>query len=80
MHLIRIKDRSDTGCIFKAGGNSSYRHPGESDPIEHSGCSAEKQEKKAGGKNDLMPGRCHPRSYSWSELLKRVFEIDILKC
>jgi CubicO group peptidase (beta-lactamase class C family) len=25
MHLIRIKDRSDTGSIYKAGSNSSYR-------------------------------------------------------
>jgi hypothetical protein len=24
MNLIRIKDRSDTGCIFKTWGNSSY--------------------------------------------------------
>jgi hypothetical protein len=52
--------------------------PGESDSMPHSGCNAEKEEKKAGGKNDLMPGRCHPRSYSWSELLRRVFEVDIL--
>jgi hypothetical protein len=25
MNFIRIKDRSDTGCIFKTGSNSSYR-------------------------------------------------------
>jgi hypothetical protein len=45
--------------------------PGESDPIEHSGCNAEKQEMKTGGKEYLMPSHSHPKSYSWSELLKR---------
>jgi len=54
--------------------------PGQSDSISHPGCSAEKQEKKAGGKEDLMQNHSHPRSYGWSELFKRVFKWDGLRC
>ncbi len=54
--------------------------PGESDSVNHTGCSAEKIEKEADGNDVEKPNRCHPRNYSWAELLKRVFEIDILEC
>jgi hypothetical protein len=53
---------------------------GESDTICHSGCSAEKHERNPERKDLEKTSCCHPRNYSWSELMKRVFEIDVLKC
>ncbi len=41
---------------------------------------AEKQGKQTAGKDVQNPSRCHGRNYCWSELLKRVFEIDVLEC
>ena len=38
------------------------------------------QEKKRSGEDDRKLNSCHPRNYSWSELLKRVFEWDVLRC
>lgn len=29
---------------------------------------------------ETAPAAIHPRRYSWPELMKRVFEIDILEC
>jgi hypothetical protein len=53
---------------------------GESDTTCHSGCSEEKQERNAERKNLEKRSCCHPRNYSWAELMARVFEIDVLKC
>jgi hypothetical protein len=30
--------------------------------------------------NAKKKGKCRPRNYSWAEFLKRIFELDILKC
>ena len=54
--------------------------PGETDSIQCPGCDSEKREKRTGGENIQTATRCHPRNYSWAELLKRVFEIDVLEC
>ncbi len=32
-----------------------------------------------GGKSEV-PAALHPRNYSWAELMRRVFEIDVLEC
>ena len=53
---------------------------GESDVNQCADCTTGKQEKETAGKEDQKPNHCHPRNYSWSELLRRVFEIDILEC
>jgi len=53
---------------------------GESDAAEGCECGTGKSVEKAGGK-DGRAGSCgHPRNYSWAELLKRVFEVDVLEC
>jgi hypothetical protein len=40
-----------------------------------------KQGKKGGqGKESKNSGKGHPRNYTWSELMKRVFGYDVLKC
>ena len=47
------------------------------DPLRHDGCSA--AEKPARGEQS-QPRCCHPRNYTWAELMKRVWEVDVLKC
>jgi hypothetical protein len=47
--------------------------------ISHPGCTAKKQHACKSGN----PGRergCRPRRYSWAELLRRVYSVDILEC
>jgi hypothetical protein len=39
-----------------------------------------KRGKNAKVKNGQNPNIAHPRNYSWSELMKRVFGLDVLKC
>jgi len=47
------------------------------DPVAHDGCSAGKQ---SSHDEKSLPGRCHPRNYTWAELMKRVWEVDVLEC
>ena len=49
----------------------------EVDPAHHDGCSAPKQ---PGHGEKSPPLRCHPRNHTWAELMKRVWEMDVLKC
>jgi hypothetical protein len=51
----------------------------------HHGCRGKKQLSTAGAANVDEKGRnanarCRPRNYSWAELLRRIFSIDILAC
>ena len=32
------------------------------------------------GKKHESPGKIHPRNYTWAELMKRVWDFDVLKC
>jgi hypothetical protein len=48
-------------------------------PLPHSGCPAKNNPPAETG-NPKAKGRCRPRNYAWSELLKRVFSFDILVC
>ncbi|MEJ2245969.1 MAG: transposase [Acidobacteriota bacterium] len=43
-------------------------------------CPVKKEEKNSKGKNGQNSNVGHPRNYSWSELMKRVFGLDVLKC
>jgi hypothetical protein len=45
-----------------------------------SDCAVKKREKTAKGKNGQNANIGHPRNYSWAELMKRVFGVDVLKC
>jgi hypothetical protein len=47
--------------------------------VHHNGCAGKKQMENPDGKDFQKSGR-HPRNYSWSELMKRVFELDVLVC
>ena len=47
------------------------------DPVAHDGCSAGKQ---SSHDEKSLPRRCHPRNYTWAELMKRVWEVDVLEC
>ena len=53
---------------------------GQSDAPDRCGCGEEKKEKKTSAKDSQKAGCRHPRNYSWAELLKRVFEVDVLEC
>ena len=53
---------------------------GETDCVR---CPAGKSGKREKGRNDEGDGKLnnsHSRNYSWSELMLRVFELDVLKC
>jgi hypothetical protein len=39
-----------------------------------------KWKKDSQGKKGENPSKSHPRNYSWSELMKRVFGFDVLQC
>ena len=54
--------------------------PDETGPAQGCGCGVEKQEKKIVVEDMQKENGRHPRNYSWAELLKRVFEIDVLNC
>jgi hypothetical protein len=49
----------------------------EAEAEHHDGCSAGKQPDRS---EKSKPGCSHPRNYSWAELMKRVWELDVLKC
>lgn len=49
----------------------------EAEHARHDGCSAGKQPARGEKSN---PRCSHPRNYSWAELMKRVWEVDVLKC
>ena len=55
-------------------------YSGESESTGHACCNAEKQERNPDKKSFEKQSCNHPRNYSWAELMKRVFEIDVLKC
>ena len=57
-------------CTEKCGQNA--RVPGEAGSLAFAA-----QERKTENEKGLNP---RPRSYSWAELLKRVFSVDALKC
>ena len=49
-------------------------------PFEDGGsmhCPGCKPSKETAGEEDQKPNRCHPRNYSWAELMKRVFNQSI---
>ena len=43
-------------------------------------CAVNKREKTAKAKKGRNANIGHPRNYSWAELMKRVFGLDVLKC
>jgi hypothetical protein len=46
----------------------------------HPGCRAKKQALTPNAANENEKRRCRPRNYSWAELLRRIFSVDILAC
>jgi len=46
----------------------------------HTGCDGKIQRENPNSKDSRKPARCHPKNYSWAELMKRVFEVDVLEC
>jgi hypothetical protein len=55
-------------------------HQEESDPVHHNGCGEKEQSENPDGKHSPKPAKSHPRNYSWAELMKRVWDVDVLKC
>jgi hypothetical protein len=52
--------------------------PEATDSVHHSGCGAGTQLHHP--ESSQKPRRCHQRNYAWAELMKRVFELDVLEC
>jgi hypothetical protein len=55
-------------------------HQEESDSIHHNGCGGKEQSANPAGKHAPKSAQSHPRNYSWAELMKRVWDVDVLKC
>jgi len=51
-----------------------------SDPLSHPNCPARKQLLSPDTGNSKKKRGCRPRNYSWAELMRRVFSIDVLEC
>ena len=51
-----------------------------SDPLPHPNCPARKQLLSPDTGNSQKKRGCRPRNYSWAELMRRVFAIDVLAC
>jgi Putative transposase len=52
--------------------------PEATNSFHHSDCVMGEQLVHPG--SSQKPRRCHPRNYSWAELMRRVFEVDVLVC
>ena len=61
-------------CIVPAGKTDEYTFSSCPD------CAVKRAKKNAKEKNGQNPNMAHPRNYSWSGLMKRVFGLDVLKC
>jgi hypothetical protein len=48
--------------------------PEVSSSVHHTGCGGRKQPENPDRKDSQKPRRCHPRNYTWAELMKRVFD------
>lgn len=49
--------------------------PEAADPVHYDGCGVGNQPAESS-----QSRCCHPRNYTWSELMKRVWEVDVFKC
>ena len=55
-------------------------HTAAGDIVSHPGCAAKKLDPRPEAKSSHKRRGCHPRNYSWSELMRRVFALDVLEC
>ena len=46
----------------------------------HPNCSAKQQDPAHQAASNKKNSGCRPRNYSWSELMKRIFAVDVLEC
>jgi hypothetical protein len=53
---------------------------GQPDQNRHPGCSNKSGNFPDGSGNSELKGQCRPRNYSWAELMKRVWSLDVLQC
>jgi hypothetical protein len=51
-----------------------------SDPLTHPNCPARMQLVSPDSGNSRNKSRCRPRNYTWAELMRRVWSIDVLQC
>ena len=70
-----------SGVLAPSASWRRYVIPAEpaDDFISHSGCTSNKCIASASEKSPNKAG-CRPRNYSWSELMRRVFSVDVLEC
>jgi hypothetical protein len=55
-------------------------HQEESGSVHHSGCRGKEPGENPDRKKISRHSGNHPRNYSWAELMKRVWHLDVLKC
>jgi hypothetical protein len=55
-------------------------HQEESECVHHNTCCGKEKSENPSDQNAAQSAKSHPRNYSWAELMKRVWDIDVLKC
>jgi len=50
------------------------------DPVPHPGCPASEHALPQEAESSPITTACRPRNYSWAELMRRVFAVDVLEC
>jgi hypothetical protein len=73
----QIVDLVDVRAFTEAGQGGK---PAAGDIVSHPGCAAKKLDPRPEAKSSHKRRGCHPRNYSWSELMRRVFALDVLEC
>jgi hypothetical protein len=61
-------------------GMSNQQIAEEAGSVYHSGCIGKNHTEDPNGEDFQKATHCHPRNYSWAELMKRVWDVDVLKC
>jgi len=54
--------------------------PQETEKSRHPGCINESGDFTDGSERFKSKRQCHPRNYTWAELMKRVWSLDVLEC
>jgi hypothetical protein len=50
------------------------------DPTRHPGCAKENKNSAPDAEDANKKSQCRPRNYTWAELMKRVWSLDVLQC
>jgi hypothetical protein len=85
-HLVRYHGVLAPAARHRASIVPKSRAPGPATSTAHPGCPAQvvrhgrSQPQRERAELEDAPATPRPRNYSWAELMRRVFEVDVLQC